>query len=86
MLRADAVMSAAEPSLQVREDEMDDGQKFFGNLRIAALGDGMMIVTALPQAGVGAPIVRHRERPRLDGAFDEAAELFGAPVVWLATR
>lgn len=22
----------------------------------------------------------HRERPRLDGAFDEAAELFGAPV------
>jgi hypothetical protein len=32
VLRADAVMSAAEPGLQVREDEMDDGQKFFGDL------------------------------------------------------
>lgn len=40
----------------------------------------MMIVAPLPQAGVGGPIVRHRERSRLDGAFDEIAKLFGAPV------
>lgn len=80
MLRADAVMSAAEPGLQVREDEMDDRQKLFGDVRVAAFGDGVMVVAALPQAGVGAPIVCHRERSRRDGAFDEAAELFGAPV------
>jgi len=80
MLRADAVMSAAEPALQVREDEMDDGQKFFGNLWIAAFGDGVMVVAALPQARVAAPIVRNRERSRLNGALDKSAKLLGAPV------
>src|SRR5208283_6097855 len=68
MLRADAVMSAAEPGLQVRKDEMDDGQKIFDDLWIAAFGDGVMVVAALPQARVAAPIVRNRERSRLNGA------------------
>lgn len=80
MLRADAVMSAAEPGLQVRKDEMDDGQKIFDDLGIAAFGDGVMVVAALPQARVAAPIVRNRERSRLNGALDKSAKLLGAPV------
>jgi hypothetical protein len=80
MLRADAVMSAAEPGLQVRKDEMDDGQKIFDDLWIAAFGDGVMVVAALPQARVAAPIVRNRERSRLNGALDKSAKLLGAPV------
>ncbi len=40
-------MDAGDPGLQVRENEMDDGQKVFGNLRIAECGDGVMAVAAL---------------------------------------
>ncbi len=47
VFRADAVMDAGDPGLQVRENEMDDGQKVFGNLRIAECGDGVMAVAAL---------------------------------------
>ena len=80
MLRADAVMNAGEPGLQVREDEMDDGQKLFGDFRIATLGDGMVVIAAPAQAGVAAPIVRHGERPLCDDALDKSAKRLGAPV------
>jgi len=59
---------------------MDDGQKVFGNLRIAALGDGVMVIAALPQAGVATPIVRNRQRSRRDGALDKSAKRLGATV------
>ena len=44
ILRADAVMNVREPGLQVREDEMDNGQKLFGDFRIAAFGDRVVII------------------------------------------
>jgi hypothetical protein len=37
-------MNAREPGLQVREDEMDNGQKLFGDFRIAAFGDRVVII------------------------------------------
>jgi hypothetical protein len=73
-------MSAGEPSLQVREDEMNDGQKVCGNFWIAALGDGVVIVAALPQAGVAAPIIRNREHSLCYGVLDKPAKRLGAPV------
>jgi hypothetical protein len=38
------MISGLQPRFQVGEDEMDDGQKVFGDLRIATLGDGMLVV------------------------------------------
>ncbi len=54
---ADPVMDAGQPCLEICEDEMDDGQK---------LVVGVVIVTALAQVGVTAPVVRSTspERPR----------------------
>jgi len=80
MLRADAVMDACQPRRQVREDEMDDRHEFFGNIGIAALGDGVMIVSARPQAAVGAPIVGDEQGSWHDGALDEAAQRFAAAI------
>ncbi len=73
-------MNAREPGLQVREDEMDNGQKLFGDFRIIAFGDGVMVVAALPHARIAAPIVRNRECSRLNSALDKSAKLLGATV------
>ncbi len=73
-------MNAGEPGLQVREDEMNDGQKVFGDLWIASLCDGVVIVAALPQAGVAAPLIRNRERSLCHGVLDKPAKRLGAPV------
>ncbi len=52
---ADAVVGAAEPVLQVAEDEVDDRQEPFGHLGVAAFGDGVVIEAPRPQAATGAP-------------------------------
>jgi hypothetical protein len=50
MLRADRVMDADQPRLEVREDEMDDGQEILGHFRIATFGNGIVVVAALAPA------------------------------------
>ena len=80
MLRADPVMDADQPRLEISEDEMDDGQELLGYFGIAAFGNGVVIVAAFPQAGVTAPIVRDDQRPRSDGAIDKPTKRFGATV------
>src|SRR5664280_761886 len=74
MLRRNAMMDAVKPCLQVGEDQMDHGQEVLGDLWFAALGDGVVIVAALSQAGVGAPVVRDHQRSRLHRVLYEAAE------------
>lgn len=81
MLCADAMVGATEPVLQVAEDEVDDRQKLFGHLGLAAFGNGVVIEAARPQAAIGAPIVGDDPRPRHDGAFDEATQRIGAAIV-----
>ena len=49
MLVADAMMGAVEPGLQVGKDEMDDRQKYLGDLGIAALGNGEVRVVRCPR-------------------------------------
>ena len=73
-------MDAGQPCLEICEDEMDDGQKLLGHFGITAFGNGVVIVTALAQAGVTAPIVRDDQRPRNDGAIDKSAKRFGSSV------
>ena len=40
MACADPVMRARQPRFEIGEDEMADGQEFFGDFGIAAFGDG----------------------------------------------
>ena len=77
---ADPVMDAGQPCLEICEDEMDDGQKLVGHFGITTFGNGVVIVTALAQVGVTAPVVRDDQRPRSDRAIDKSAKGFGASV------
>ncbi len=44
MLCANAVMGAEQPRLEVSEYEMDHGQEIVGHFRIAAFGNGLVVV------------------------------------------
>ena len=80
MLCADRVMDTDQPRLEIGEDEMDDGQELLCHFGIPTFGDGVVIVAALSQARVAAPIVRDDQRPRSDGASHKSAQRFGASV------
>ena len=80
MLRADAMVDATEPRLQVAEDEVDDRQELFGHLGVAAFGDGVVVEAACPQAVIAAPIVGDDPGARHDGILDETTQRIGAAV------
>ena len=80
MLCADPVMCACEPRLEIGEDEMDDGQELLCHFGIPTFGNGVVIVAALSQARVAAPIVRNDQRPWSNGATYKSAKRFGASV------
>ena len=80
MLRADAVVGAAQPGFEIGEHEMDDGQEGFSDVRVASLRDGGMKVSALPERCIAAPIVGNNRRTRCHGALDEADQRLCAPV------
>ena len=77
---ADPVMNANQPRLEIREDEMDDRQELLGHLGIPAFSNGVVIIAALAQVGITAPVVRDDQRPRSDHAIDKSAKGFGASV------
>src|SRR5208282_6710360 len=89
---ADPVVDAGQPCLEVREDEMDDGQKLVGHFGIAAFGNGVVIVTALAQVGVTAPVVRDDQRPRNNSNSQFGVQPFftpfalPSPVHWAVAR
>ena len=72
MLRADAVMDAAQPGFEIGEDEVDDRQKGFGDLHIAPFRDSCVEIVALGKASVAAPVVGDNGGAWRHGAFDEA--------------
>ena len=80
MLMTDAMVDAVEPSLQVGEDEVDDRQILFGNLRVAALGDGEVIVAPLAEAGVTIPVVRDDRCAGRNRSLNETAKRLCASV------
>src|SRR5208337_4203488 len=77
---ADPVMDANQPRLEIREDEMDDRQELLGHLGIPAFSNGVVIIAALAQVGVTAPVVRDDQRPGNNGAIDKSAKGFGGSV------
>jgi hypothetical protein len=59
---------------------MDDRQEFLRDLRVLALGDCVMVETALAQAGVAAPVVGNDQRSGSDDVFDESTERISTAV------
>jgi hypothetical protein len=74
MLRANAVMNATQPSLQIGEDEMDDRQILFGGLRIAEFRNREMFVAATGEADITGPVVSNDDCPWRNGFLNEAAK------------
>lgn len=80
MLCANAVMGAEKPRLEVGEYEMDHGQEIVGHFRIAAFGNGLVVVAALAQTNVAAPIVGDDERARCNSVPDKPTERIAASI------
>ncbi len=72
MLVANAVVDPDQPRLQVGENQMDDRQVLLGNSEV--------LIAALTEASIAAPIVSNDQRSRRDGALDEPTERLGATV------
>ena len=81
MLVANAVVDTDQPRLQVGENQMDDRQVLLGNLWITTLGNSEVLIAALTEASIAAPIVSNDQRSRRDGALDEPTERLGATVL-----
>ena len=69
MLVANAVVDTDQPRLQVGENQMDDRQVLLGNLWITTLGNSEVLIAALTEASIAAPIVSNDQRSRRDGAL-----------------
>ena len=65
MLVANAVVGPDQPRLQVGENQMDDRQVLLGNSEV--------LIAALTEASIAAPIVSNDQRSRRDGALDDSA-------------
>ena len=66
MLRADTVMYADQPRLEISKDEMNDGQELVRHLGISTFGNRVVVVAAFSQTNVAAPIVGNNQSPRND--------------------
>lgn len=79
VLMADrAVVCPGQPSLQVAENQVDDGQVFFGNLGIVALDNRQMVIAERGQPVVAAPRIRDDHRARLNGGFHKGRQRLSA--------
>ena len=63
MLVANAVVDTDQPRLQVGENQMDDRQVLLGNLWITTLGNSEVLIAALTEASIAAPIVSNDQDP-----------------------
>jgi hypothetical protein len=77
--RANAVMCATQPSIEVREHQMDNRQVLFGHGRIAALRDSCVRI-ALAESSVADPVVGDDPRAWFDAALDESTQGLHAAV------
>ena len=80
MLMTDAMMGSRKPGLQISENEVDDRQILFGNLGIAAFGDGEVIVATLGEAGIPTPVISDDLCAGRNRSLNEAAKRLRATV------
>lgn len=75
VLRLDApVVRASKPSLQIRENKVNDGQIFFGNSRIVSFDNGKVLVAERGKLGIARRCVGDNHRARLNGGFHKARQ------------
>lgn len=74
MLMTNPVMSSSQPGFEVGEHQMDNRQIFFGNLRVAALGDSNMLEPTFLEFAVAAPVISNNRRTLLDRSLHKAAQ------------
>jgi len=80
MLRRHAVVTAEQPTFEVAENEVDDGEVFFRDLRIAAFGDRQVFKAARGEGRVARRGIGYHHRARLDGSLDKAGQGFRGAV------
>jgi len=80
MLMTNTVMNPSQPSFKVREHKMDNRQILFGNLRIAALGDGKVLVPTVFEVVITIPVIGNNQCAWLNRLLNEAAKRLRAPV------
>ena len=73
MLMTNTVMNPSQPSFKVRKHKMDNRQILFGNLWIAALGDGKVFVTKVSEVVITTPIIGNNQCAWLNRLLNEAA-------------
>ncbi len=81
MLRADTVMDAAQPGLEIGEHEVNDRQEGIGNLHVAPLREGGMAIAVFAQLRVTAPVVGDVGGAGCNGALDESALRLGSAIL-----
>ena len=74
------MMNPAQPGLEVREDEMNDRHELFGNLRIAALGDGKVLVPTVFEVVITTPVIGNNQCAWLNRFLNETAKRLRASV------
>jgi hypothetical protein len=80
MLVTDAMVGSHQPCLQISEDEVDDRQILFGNLGIAAFGDGKVSVATLGEVGIPTPVISDDCCAGCNRSLNEAAKRLRATV------
>jgi len=80
MLITSTVMNPSQPRFKVREHEMDNRQILFGNLWIAALGDGKVFVPKIFGVVITSPVIGNNQCAWLNRLLNEAAKRIRAPV------
>jgi hypothetical protein len=80
MLRADAVMYANQPRLEIGKNEMNDGQELVPHRGVSTFCNCVVIVAAFSQTSVSTPIVRNDQGSRDDSAINESTERLSASV------
>ena len=80
MLRADAMMNAPQPRLEIAEHQVDDGQIILSQCRIPMHGDRHMTIAHAGQPIVAPPCIGHNLGTRLDRRLNKSAQCFGRPI------
>ena len=74
MLMTNTMMNPTQPSFKVREHKMDNRQVLFGNLRIAALGDGKVLVPTVFKVVITIPVIGKNQCAWLNRLLNETTK------------
>jgi hypothetical protein len=80
VLRRNPVMATAQPTLQVRKDEVHDWQVLFRNIGIVVCRCRKVFISKLGELGIATPAIRDDHRFWRNGAFYKAGKRLGRAI------